>query len=145
MGRDNQGSDMTVRMACFAIVLICGACAPFQNLSVSDLRTDLKMRHAGTIQMPIEKALLCAEKTKFACGNQGGAAIEIDPEGSGAFSMFLYGMGLTQINPYMVLDFSRGDSGTTAYKGYTAMSTWASTIPDQIQRIEACGDCSKIP
>lgn len=66
------------------------------------------------------------------------------PDGSGDFSMFIYSMGLTQSNPYVIIDFTIGENETTEYKGYTARVTWSNSVVDQIRRIEACGDCNKL-
>ncbi|MGX9367305.1 hypothetical protein ACTVJH_14905 [Desulfoplanes sp. PS50] len=126
------------------MLLIISGCAPMQNLSVADVRNDSHLRHSGVIQMSIEKAAECAETTNYVCGPGGSAMIVKNPDGSGKFSMFIYSMGWTQSNPYVIIDFDIGENETTKYKGYTAMVTWSSSVLAQIRRIKACGDCNKL-
>lgn len=121
----------------FAFVLLL-SCAPMQNLSVNDVRTQNRLVREGRIDMPLEKAAYCLRKTLYNSGQ--GVNIEINPDDKNLGTIFIYGMGLTQSNPYIIIDIvDRGDF--SVYKGYSAMPTWNSMIDSYIQKINHCGQC----
>ncbi len=132
---------MMKRVSIFLCGIFLGACAPMRNLELGDLRTESNLRQVGTLQMTVQAARACAIATNY-CQPSGGAGVVDDPAGNG-FSLMIYGMGLTKMNPYLVIDL-RNENGMAAYRGYTAMPTWNSAITDQLTRISACGDCSKL-
>ena len=127
----------TIHLIILAL-LVCG-CAAMKNLSAADVRTPSMLRQEGVLKMTFEQALTCAKSTNYKCGPGGGAMIVENPGGKG-FSMFIYSMGLTQQNPYVIVDF-RDENGMAAYRGYTAMSSWSGYVPILVKRVEACGEC----
>lgn len=125
-----------------AALLVAG-CAPFQNLSVADVRTPSHFVKSGTISVPLDKIKECADKTTYSCGPGRGRIIQ-NPDNPNVVTLFVYGIGFSQSNPYVIIDFSTED-GVTKYDGYVAIYTWSSEIDEQVALIEACGDCSKKP
>ena len=121
-------------------LLVCG-CAAMKNLNAADVRIPAMLRQEGVLKMTLEQALACAKATDYKCGPGGGGATLVESPDGKEFSMFIYSMGLTQQNPYVIVDF-RDENGMTAYQGYTAMSSWTGSIPTLLNRIEACGECA---
>lgn len=134
---------MRIAIIITAFLFLLSACAQMQNLTVADVRTPKMFRQSGSIAMSPDEARHCAELTNYHCGPAGGAQIVADPDGSGAFSMFIYGGGLTQANPYVIIDYTPTAHGT-GYKAYCIQRDWEYLIHQQIDRIEACGECSKL-
>lgn len=122
----------------FFLAVFLWACAPMQNLSVEDVRTPNKLVREGRINMPLEMATYCSQKTIYNCGQ--GVSISINPDDNKLGTIFVHGMGLTQANPYIIVDIAdMGDH--CVYKGYSAMLTWNSLIDRYIQMINNCGKC----
>lgn len=128
----------TIVLLVILALLVCG-CSTMKNLNASDVRAPSMLRQEGVLGMTIEKALACAKATDYVCGPGGGAILVESPDGK-EFSMFIYGIGLTQQNPYVIVDF-REENGIAAYRGYTAMSSWSGSVPILIKRVEVCGEC----
>lgn len=109
---------------------------------MDDVRKNGYRGQNGEIKMSLEQVLLCNEKTIFSCGE--GSRITLNPDNSGQGTLFFYARGLTQSNPYVIIDFAQSDKETTTYKSHVAMANWKSFVGKAINRIEACGDCSKL-
>lgn len=114
-------------------------CVPFQNLSMEDVRNEDHFVKEGSIPMSIEKIDYCLKQYSYNCKKID--SITINPENTKEASLIGYGMGLTQANPYVIIDFIEQNDGTTKYKGYTAISTWNSSIDYGINVILDCGQC----
>jgi len=138
-----------MRLAILSLaVLLVASCATVQNLSVSDVRTPERECAAGSVSVPISQIKECADRTNYSCGpGQLVANIMRDPDNENKASLFIYGLGATQMNPYVIIDFEGQADGTSSYRAFTAIKNlpWKRHVEKQLRRIEACGECSKLP
>ena len=130
------------RLSLIIVVFFVG-CAPFQNLSVEDVKNKKNYLGENHLAMSLAQADYCLQKTNYNCGD--GPVFSRNPDSLHEATIFVYGLGgLTHSNPYVIIEFSEIGKDMCTYKSYTALTTWNSQVPKIIDRISACGDCSKL-
>lgn len=123
----------------FLCIVWTTGCAPFQNLSMSDVRQPNRLKRQGYIQKSIHEIDDCIGKHLVNCGSMG--HLTYSDEARKNASYIAYGIGLTQANPYVIIDLQEESPNRTHYKGYTAISTYNKFIDDFVVNVNACGRC----
>lgn len=137
------GTIVRVGLVVLAALLLAG-CAPFQNLDVEDVRRPGNIVRSGVVEISIREIETCVARSNYQCGLDGSAPVIKNPDNPNECTIFLYGPGWSQGNPYIIIDFQKVDESKTSYSGYSALSTWDWKIDEQIKRIAACGRCDEL-
>ena len=120
---------------CFGMV----GCATLQNLNIEDVRTDDNFRKDGYIHMSISRIDYCLKQYNYKCSQV--VIPNINPEKNKEANIVMYGMGLTQENPYLIIDLNEIEENNTYYRAYTEYPTWNRIVDDIINKTIDCGQC----
>lgn len=136
-----------MRILILVLAMSVTGCAMFKNMSAADVRADKYRYKSGAIDMSMAQIKKCTDKTLYSCGpaSREGQLI-IDPDNQDRGSLIVYGPGLSQINPYIIIDFV-GNATSTNFEVYVLPSEiiWKKRVNEFLTRIESCGDCARLP
>lgn len=116
-------------------------CAPFRNLDMQDVRVAKNKIGDGAIPYALADINNFIEKYNYNCNVT--AKLTFDGDNKKLASYIIYGMGLTQANPYFIVDFKDNQDGTTEYTGYAIYPYSKHALDDLLGVIERKGACKK--
>lgn len=115
-------------------------CAAMQNLDMKDVRVEKNVIGSGEFSYSLSEINTFIEKYNYNCNST--ARLTFDGTDNKKASYILYNTGLTQANPYLIVDFNEQD-GKTSYTSYAIYKTWKHHEQDLIQLISSRGECKK--
>jgi hypothetical protein len=108
---------------------------------MQDVRQPEYLYNVGVVNKSLKEIALCIEKHRANCGIIGTLTSD-DTTGKKA-SHIVYGMGWTQANPYVIIDFEETSPEQTRYVAYTAIENfkWHGYVDEFFEKVNACGQC----
>lgn len=124
-------------MIVFAVVMLSG-CAAFQNVNVSDLRSDKHRVADGSIPLTIPQIQQAVYDYREKCRDIGKVAV--NPSNPSAASFVTYTMGASSDSAILLIDLQQKGS-LTDYQGYLYYNTWKRQLDHDIQVMSGSATC----